>query len=244
MQNSLTIDNLCVSVEGKMVVAGINLVVNSGEVHAIMGPNGSGKSSLALALMGHPGYSVVSGKATMGGVNLFSLKPNERVKKGLFLSFQNPVAVQGVTLGQLIWSSYKSIIGGNKIDLREFYLEVKKQAKLLGLKEEMLERFVNDGFSGGEKKKAEMLMLFCLSPKFIIFDEIDSGLDVDTLKKAAKVINGLIKKHVGIILITHNQKILKYVKPNFVHILKEGRMIKTGSFKLAMEIEDKGYAKI
>lgn len=262
MQNSLTIKDLSVSVDGppsqeasagqaKMVVSGINLTVELGEVHVIMGPNGSGKSSLALALMGHPSYKVANGQVTMAGSDLLSLKPNERAKKGLFLSFQNPVAVPGVTLGQLIWSSFRSINGSSQIDVREFYAQVKKQAKFLGLKEEMLNRFVNDGFSGGEKKKAEMLVLLSLTPKFVIFDEIDSGLDVDTLKKIAKAINKLVKKQTGrpagqagVIVITHNQKILKYVKPNFVHILKEGKIIKSGTFKLAMEIEEKGYMSL
>ncbi len=232
------------SVEDKMVVSGINLTVEPGEVHVIMGPNGSGKSSLALALMGHPAYRVLSGQVTMDGQDLLSLKPDERAKLGLFLSFQNPVAVPGVTLGQLIWSSYQNITGNNKTDIREFIFKVKKQAQDLGLKEDMLERFVNDGFSGGEKKKAEMLVLLSLAPKFVIFDEIDSGLDVDTLKKVAKAINQLVKKGAGIILITHSQKILKVVKPDFVHVLKAGKIVRIGSHKLASEIEDKGYAKI
>ncbi|MBI2338075.1 Fe-S cluster assembly ATPase SufC [Candidatus Daviesbacteria bacterium] len=229
---------------GKRVVFGVNLTVKSGEVHALMGPNGSGKSSLALVLMGHPAYQAVSGSVELGGKNLLSLKPNERAKLGLFLSFQNPVAVPGVSLGQLIWSSYKSITGDGKADIREFYETVKKQAKNMGLKEEMLERFINDGFSGGEKKKAELLMLLSLQPKFVILDEIDSGLDVDTLKKAAEVVNQLVKKGTGVLLITHNQKILKYVKPNVVHVLKEGRIVKSGQVKLAREIEEKGYAGI
>lgn len=244
MQNSLMIQNLSVSVEGKVVVQKINLTVKSGQVHAIMGPNGSGKSSLALALMGHPAYRAESGKVTIRGRDLLSQKPSERVKMGLFLSFQNPVAVTGVTLGQLIFSSFKSVKGDNKIDIRKFYSQVKKEAKLLGLKEEMLERDINDGFSGGEKKKAEMLMLLSLAPKFIIFDEIDSGLDVDTLKKVVKIINELIKKQAGVVLITHNQKILKYIKPDFVHVLKDGKITRTGGYKLAQEIEQKGYAKV
>lgn len=243
MPNALIIQNLSVSVAEKVVVQQIDLTVEPGQVHAVMGPNGSGKSSLALSLMGHSAYQVVSGKVMLGSLNLLTLKPDERVKRGLFLSFQNPVAVPGVTLGQLIWSSYSSI-KSRKTDIRDFYAQVKKQAKMLGLKEEMLERDVNDGLSGGEKKKAEILMFLILSPKFVIFDEIDSGLDVDALKKVAEVINKLIKKQVGIILITHNRKILQYVRPNFVHVLKEGRVIKTGSYKLALEIEKKGYAKI
>ncbi|OGE19801.1 Fe-S cluster assembly ATPase SufC [Candidatus Daviesbacteria bacterium RIFCSPHIGHO2_01_FULL_41_23] len=244
MQDSLKITDLSVQVESKLVVDEISLTVNPGEVHAIMGPNGSGKSSLALALMGHPAYRVVNGQVMMGSSDLLSLKPNERVKKGLFLSFQNPVAVPGVSLGQLAWSSYRSIAGESKVEVRDFYTQLKKQAKSLGLKEEMLNRFVNESFSGGEKKKAEMLLLLNLAPKFVIFDEIDSGLDVDTLKIVAKTINGLVKQRTGVILITHNQKILRYVKPNFVHILKAGKIVRTGGHELASEIEERGYVKI
>lgn len=244
MHNWLIIKNLSVSVEGKAVVKSVNLTIKPGEVHALMGPNGSGKSSLAMALMGHYNYQVDYGKAIIGNHNILSLKPNERAKIGLFLSFQNPIAVTGVTLGQLIFSSYKSINGKDTVDIKKLYLQIKKTARLLGLKEGMLERDVNDGFSGGEKKKVEMLTLLNLTPKFIIFDEIDSGLDIDTLKQFTKVINLLIKKQAGIILITHNQKILKYIKPDFVHILKEGKITKTGDHKLAKEIEQKGYAKV
>ncbi len=244
MQNSLKIQDLSVSVEGKTVVEGVNLTINLGEVHVLMGPNGSGKSSLALSLMGHPGYKVVNGQVLMGNSNLLSLKPNERAKKGLFLSFQNPVVVSGVTLGQLIWSAYQNIAGKKAIDLRDFYTEVKRKAKDLGLKEEILDRFVNDGFSGGEKKKAEILMLLSLTPKFVIFDEIDSGLDIDSLKSVATAIGRLIKDNTGILLITHNQRILKQIKADFVHILKAGRIIKSGNHQLAVQIEEKGYAKV
>lgn len=244
MQNSLKVEDLFVSVEGKKVVQGIGcLTIDPGEVHAIMGPNGSGKSSLALGLMGHPAYKT-TGKITLSGKNLLSLKPDQRVKLGLFLSFQNPPPISGISLGQLTWVSYQNITGDKKTDVRDFYAKVKEQAIALGLKEEILDRFVNEDFSGGEKKKAEMLLLLNISPKFVIFDEIDSGLDVDTLKQIAKIINDLIKKDIGIILITHNQKMLKFIKPDFVHIFKEGRIVKSGSFKLAREIEEKGYEKI
>ena len=242
MPNSLIIQNLTVSVIERKVLENISLVIRSGETHVIMGPNGSGKSSLALTLMGHPSYKVVAGQVMMDSFDLFCLEPDERAKKGLFLAFQNPVAVAGVTLGQLIWSAYKNVVG--ECDLRYFYSKVRKQAKNLGLKEEMLNRFVHDGFSGGEKKKAELLVLLSLKPKFVIFDEIDSGLDVDALKKVALVIKGLIKKHTGVVLITHHQKLLKIIKPDFVHILQAGKIIKTGSHKLVSEIEEKGYAKI
>lgn len=244
MHNSLIIKDLSVSVQGKTVVKKINLTIKPGEIHTLMGPNGSGKSSLAMALMGHYNYRVDGGKATIGKQDVLSLKPDERAKMGLFLSFQNPITVTGVTLGQLIFSSYKSIKGKNQINIKQLYHQIKKRAQLLGLKEDMLERDVNDGFSGGEKKKAEMLALLNLTPKFIIFDEIDSGLDIDTLKQVTKIISELTKKQAGIILITHNQKILKYIKPDFVHILKEGKIIRTGNHKLAKEIEQKGYAKV
>lgn len=243
MPKQLIIQNLSVSVEGKTVVKKVNLTVKPHEIHALMGPNGSGKSSLAMALMGHFNYHAYEGKVTIGNHDILSLKPNERAKIGLFLSFQNPVVVTGVTLGQLIFSSYKSI-KDSKIDINKLYFQIKKTAKLLGLKENMLERDVNDGFSGGEKKRAEMLTILNLKPRFIIFDEIDSGLDVDTLEQFAKIINTLAKKQAGIILITHNQKIFRYIKPNFVHILKEGKIVKVGDRKLIKEIEQKGYTRV
>lgn len=242
MRNWLIIQNLSVSVEGKTVVAKVNLTVKLHEIHALMGPNGSGKTSLAMALLGNSNFHVDEGKATLADQDILSLKTNERAKMGLFLSFQNPTALTGVSLGQLIFSSYKSINGKKKIDINKLYLQMKKTARLLGLKENMLERDIHDGFSGGEKKKAEMLILLILKPKFIIFDEIDSGLDVDTLRLFAQVINKLTKKQVGIILITHNQKVLQYIKPDFVHILKEGRVVKTGNQKLVKRIEQEGYA--
>ncbi len=244
MSNSLIIQDLTVSVAEKIVLKNISLVVKSGETHVIMGPNGSGKSSLALTLMGHPSYQVKNGRVMLGLCNLLSLKTNERAKKGLFLAFQNPIAVEGVSLGQLIFSSYKELRGNNEINIKRIYSQIKKNAKLLGINEEMLERYINDGFSGGEKKKAEMLTVLSLKPKFVIFDEIDSGLDVDALKKVALVIKGQIKKNTGVVLITHNQKLPKIIRPDFVHILRAGEFVKTGSHKLVSEIEEKGYAKI
>lgn len=241
MQNFLKIQNLFVSVDSKVVVSNFSLTVRRGEVHVIMGPNGSGKSSLALALMGHPSYKV-KGVATIGNYNLLTQTPDKRAKMGLFLSFQNPVAVPGVTLGQLIFSACKSI-KGKDIDIKKFYRQMKKKAEFLGLKEDMLERDINDGFSGGEKKKAEMLIALCLNPDFLIFDEIDSGLDSDAFKKVALAIKNLSQK-AGIILITHNPKILKFIKVDFVHIFKEGEVIKSGNGELVLEIEEKGYGKI
>lgn len=243
MKDLLDVKELTVAVEGKLVVEGVSLGVRGGEVHVLMGPNGSGKTSLVLALMGHPAYKVVSGKASMGKVDLFSLTTQERVKKGLFLSFQNPIAVPGVSLGQLAWSAYKSI-HGEKEDVREFYGKLKEQAKDLGLKDDILDRFVNEGFSGGEKKKAEMLLLYCLNPKIAIFDEIDTGVDVDSLKTIAKKITELVKNEVGVVLITHQTKILKLIKADYVHVLKEGKIVKTGNNKLAKEIEGKGYGNV
>lgn len=244
MRNWLIIQNLSVSVEGKTVVEKVNLTIKPHDVHALMGPNGSGKTSLALALMGHSNFHVDQGKATIANHDILSLKTNERVKMGLFLSLQNPIEITGVTLGQMIFSALKSIAGNNNVDINKLYLQIKKTAKLLGVKENMLERDVNDGFSGGEKKKVEVLTLLSLKPKFIIFDEIDSGLDIDSLKKVARLINELVKKGTGVILITHNQKILKYIKPKFLHIMKEGKIVRSGNVRLAVEVEEKGYAKV
>ncbi len=244
MQNLLKIQNLSATVKEKTVIKNVSLTVKTGQVHIIMGPNGSGKSSFALALAGHPDYRVMCGKILMGNCNLLALSPDKRAKMGLFLSFQNPVAIQGITLGQFIFSAYKSQNLKKVLDIGKFYKQLENKAKLLRLKQGMLERFINDGFSGGEKKKAEMLTLLCLSPKFAILDEIDSGLDIDALNLVAKTIKRLAKENTGIILITHNPKILKFIRPNFIHILKEGSIVKSGNSNLALQIEERGYAKI
>jgi Fe-S cluster assembly ATP-binding protein len=262
---SLTISNLHASIEGKEILQGIHLTVRSGEVHAIMGPNGGGKSTLAYALMGHPLYRTrnpeFKSKITLDGKSLINLPTEERAKLGLFLALQNPIAVPGVTVINLLRTAYQELhevkrgtpdktqnpllsrrwqAGG--MSILEFTAMLKKYAKQLHVDESFLSRGIHDGFSGGEKKKIEMLTALVLSPKFAIFDEIDTGLDVDALKVVAKGIEVLVKAGTGVIIVTHYQRILKYVKPDVVHILVNGKIVKTGKADLAKVIEEKGYA--
>jgi Fe-S cluster assembly ATP-binding protein len=239
----LEIQNLHVSTDNKEILKGVNLIINKGEVHAVMGPNGSGKSSLSLALMGHPRYKITSGKILLDGTNINSLTPDKRAKLGLFLAMQYPVAVPGVSVFNLLRSANKNL-EVEKISALEFQNKVKKEMKSLRMDEKFLTRSINDGFSGGEKKKAEILQLSILKPKYAILDETDSGLDVDALKTVSKGISEVAGKEIGILLITHYQRILKYVKPDFVHILVDGKIVKSGDAKLAEEIEESGYEKV
>ncbi len=239
----LEIQNLHVSTDNKEILKGVNLKINKGEVHAVMGPNGSGKSSLSLALMGHPRYQITSGKILLDGTNINLLTPDKRAKLGLFLAMQYPVAVPGVSVFNLLRSANKNL-EREKVPALEFQNKIKKEMKNLKMDEKFLTRSINDGFSGGEKKKAEILQLSILKPKYAILDETDSGLDVDALKTVSQGINSVRGKEIGILLITHYQRILKYIKTNFVHILVDGKIVKSGDFKLAEEIEEKGYAKI
>lgn len=239
----LEINNLHVSTDNKEILKGVNLKINKGEVHAVMGPNGSGKSSLSLALMGHPRYKITAGKILLNGKNINNLTTDKRAKLGLFLAMQYPVAVPGVSVFNLLRSANKNL-EIEKISALEFQNKVKKQMKNLKMDEKFLARSINDGFSGGEKKKAEILQLSILKPKYAILDETDSGLDVDALKTVSKGISEVAGKEIGILLITHYQRILKYVKPDFVHILVDGKIVKSGDSKLAEEIEEKGYESI
>lgn len=239
----LEIQNLHVSTDNKEILKGVNLIINKGEVHAVMGPNGSGKSSLSLALMGHPRYKITAGKILLDGKNINLLTPDKRAKLGLFLAMQYPVAVPGVSVFNLLRSANKNL-EREKISALEFQNKVKKEMKGLKIDEKFLTRSINDGFSGGEKKKAEILQLSILKPKYAILDETDSGLDVDALKTVSKGISTVAGSDIGILLITHYQRILKYVKPDFVHILVDGRIVKSGDFKLAEEIEEKGYEEV
>lgn len=239
----LEIKNLHVSTDGKEILKGLTLKINKGEIHAVMGPNGSGKSSLSLALMGHPRYKITSGKIMLDGKNINLLTPDKRAKLGLFLAMQYPVAVPGVSVFNLLRSANKNL-EIEKISALEFQNKVKKQMKSLKMDEKFLTRSINDGFSGGEKKKAEILQLAILKPKYAILDETDSGLDVDALKTVSKGISDASGPNIGILLITHYQRILKYVKPDFVHILVDGKIVKSGNASLALEIEELGYEKI
>lgn len=239
----LSIQNVRISVEGKEIIHGISLEVRSGEVHAIMGPNGSGKSTLAYGLMMHPSYTV-KGSIFLGNKNISKLKTHERAKRGMFLALQSPLAIPGVTIANLLRSARQEIRAiQNPVFARQWkgITQLKEYAKQLHLDESFLSRGLNDGFSGGEKKKMELLQALMLEPKFAIFDEIDTGLDVDALKTVASAIDELKNKGTGILIITHYQRILKYLKPDYVHVLVDGAIVKSGNEHLAETIEKEGY---
>lgn len=240
MQSKLEIKELLASVDGKEVLKGIDLVVNTGEVHALMGPNGAGKSTLANVLMGNPKYKA-SGSVLLNGVELMDKKVNERAKQGLFLAFQYPREVSGVTIANFLRTAYNSI--HPKLSILEFKALLKEKMQLLKMDESFANRYLNEGFSGGEKKRAEILQLAVLQPKFALLDETDSGLDVDALRIVSEGINAL-KKDTGILLITHYNRILSYVKPDFVHVLSNGRIVKSGGAELAKELESSGYEEL
>ncbi len=263
IHDTLAIHHLQASIDGKEILRDISFTVKSGEVHAIMGPNGSGKSTLAYAMMGHPAYRIQGrdSKVTINGKNILTVPTEVRAKAGLFLAFQSPIAVPGVSVVNLLRTSYQELHAVSKVDkdkniqnpllarrwkaeglsLMEFMDVLKKNARALRIDDTFLTRGIHDGFSGGEKKKVEMLQALTLSPKFAIFDEIDTGLDVDALKVVAKGIEILSERGTGVIIITHYQRILKYLKPDVVHILIQGKIVKTGPASLAKEIEDEGY---
>jgi len=237
----LEIKNLHIKTADKEIVKGLNLVINENQIHAIMGPNGSGKSTLASTLMGHPGYEVTNGQVLFLGENLLELEANERAEKGLFLSFQYPSEVEGVNI-----SSYLRMIYNKSHDAKvspvKFREILKEKIEILDIKEEFVNRYLNDGFSGGEKKRMEMLQMLILEPKIAILDETDSGLDVDALKVVSKAVNYLVEKNkMSVVVITHYTRILNYIKPTSVHVLKDGKIIKEGGEELAHEIESQGY---
>lgn len=245
----LTIKNVYVAVDGKEIIKGLSLTVRSGEIHVIMGPNGSGKSTLAYALMGHPGLEVRGGKLELGKKSIHNLKPNERAKLGLFLAFQNPHTVSGVSVSNLLRAAYHSVKRGKLGNLErssifEFNKRLESLAVELGIDKAFLQRSLNDGFSGGEKKKIEMLQALVLEPKVAIFDEIDTGLDIDALKVVAKGIASLKSKGAGTLIITHYQRLLHYVKPDYVHILIDGKIVQSGGYDLAEKIEREGYKSL
>lgn len=252
MNNSLTIKDLHVSLAEKngtkkSVLHGVTLEIKPGEVHAIMGPNGAGKTTLALSLMGHPNYKVKSqsAKVKIDNEDIIDLSPEEKAAKGLFVSFQQPVEITGVTVLAFLRTAYKTLHPDEKIPLSQFKDSVKAALTAVGLPESFMQRSLNEGFSGGEKKRAEIAQLLVLKPKFVILDEIDSGLDVDSLKIVAKTIHEAVKKHkMGVLIITHYQRILHHIKPDIVHVLMDGTIKTSGDMQLVKQIEEEGYATI
>ncbi len=239
----LDIKGLHASVEGKEILRGIDLQVTQGEVHALMGPNGSGKSTLAYTLMGHPKYEVTAGTATYRDQDILELSPDERARLGLFLSFQYPTSIPGVTMHNFLRTATRAI-HGDELPPREFRKLVTEQMALLKMDPSFATRYVNEGFSGGEKKRAEILQLGVLQPEIAILDETDSGLDVDALRTVAEGVEGLRGPDLGVLLITHYQRILNYITPDRVHVMYRGRIVKSGGADLALEIESTGYDKI
>ncbi|HWY79008.1 MAG TPA: Fe-S cluster assembly ATPase SufC [Candidatus Sulfotelmatobacter sp.] len=243
MKDSLVITNLYAGTkEGKEILRGVSLTIKKGEIHAIMGPNGGGKSTLAQVLMGHPEYVVTNGKIILNSIDIVNMTPDQRAKQGLFLGFQYPVEIAGVNFGNFLRMAVNENLetGTKKISPIAFRNQVEPIAKKLGFSEDIVKRFLNQGFSGGEKKKAEILQLATLKPDFAILDEPDSGLDVDALRYIGKAINSL-DYPLGLLLITHYQRILHYIKPHFVHIVVNGKIVKSGNSLLAKETEEKGY---
>ena len=244
MQSTLEVKDLHVSVENKPILKGLTLTVNKGENHAIMGPNGSGKSTLANTLMGHPKYVVDKGEILIDGEDIITLSPDKRAKKGLFLAFQYPHEVSGVSVFNFLRSSFNSVSktpDAKPLSIIGFRKYLREKMEVLGIEESFVKRYLNEGFSGGEKKKSEILQMAVLQPKIAVLDETDSGLDIDALKIVSDAVNKMSGPDLGILLITHYQRILKYVKPEFVHVLMDGRIVKSGSMSLAEELENKGY---
>ena len=239
--NVFSFKNIHVEIEGKEVVKGVSLAIRKGEKHALMGLNGSGKSSLANALAGHPSYTITSGEAFIDGKNLLDMDPTERSRAGLFLAFQYPLAIPGVTVANFMRSAIKSITENDEKVMRNFRKELKEKFKLLEMDETFATRYVNDGFSGGEKKRLEILQMAMLAPKMAILDETDSGLDIDALKIVANGINKSATDQTGVLLVTHYQRLLNYVKPDYVHVMMDGKIVKSGGPELALELEEKGY---
>ena len=246
-QSTFHIINLYAGIEEKEILKGVNLEIKTGQVHAIMGPNGAGKTTLALSLMGHPKYQVKNrkSKVKIDKKDIINTFPEERARAGLFISFQQPVEITGVSVLAFLRTAYKALYPEQKIPLSEFKKDVVNALKEVNLPESFMSRSINEGFSGGEKKRMEIAQLLVLRPKFAILDEIDSGLDIDSLRTVAKAIGVIAKKYnMGILLITHYQRMLYYLKPDYVHVLIDGKIKKTGSMNLVKKIEKDGYAAV
>ena len=240
----LEISNLTASIDGNQILKGINLKVNKGEVHAIMGPNGSGKSTLAKVLAGHPAYEITGGEVIYDGKNLLEMSPDERAREGVFMAFQYPVEIPGVSNAQFLRLAYnekQKHLGAEELDPLEFKDLLKEKARLVEMEASFMSRSVNEGFSGGEKKRNEILQMAVLDPKLSVLDETDSGLDIDALRIVAEGVNKLHDPNKAVILVTHYQRLLNYITPDFVHVLSAGRIVKEGGKELALQLEEKGY---
>ncbi len=240
--SQLIIKDLHVAIGDKPVVKGVSLTVSQGEVHAVMGPNGTGKSTLAKAIAGHPDYTITSGDVLLDGQSLLAMEPDERARAGLFLAFQYPSEIPGVSIANFIRSALQGRLGEDaELDATGFYKKLYEKMDLLKIDRKFTSRSVNEGFSGGEKKRCEILQLAMLDPKFALMDETDSGLDIDALRIVAEGVNQLRGGSIGIVLITHYQRLLNHIVPDFVHVMYDGRLVRSGDKDLALELEAKGY---
>ncbi len=240
MEKKLEIKDLWVSHDDQMILKGVNLTLPLGEVHALMGPNGAGKSTLGKVIAGDPNYKVEKGQILMDGEDITALEPDERARKGLFLAFQYPVEVPGVSIANFLRLALKERLGRD-VPVMEFYQRVQEALKTLEWDEEILSRYLNEGFSGGEKKRNEILQLLVLRPRYAILDETDSGLDIDALKIVARGVNSMRGPEFSALVITHYQRLLNYIVPDVVHVMMDGRVVKTGGPELALELEKRGY---
>jgi Fe-S cluster assembly ATP-binding protein len=238
----LSVEKLHVTIAGQAIVRGMSLRVPRGEVHALMGPNGSGKSTLAKVLAGHPDYQVTQGKVTMDDDNLLDLEPDDRARRGLFLAFQYPSEIPGVTIANFLRAAVQARLPeGEELEATDYYAKLYEKMELLGMDRSFTSRSVNEGFSGGEKKRTEILQLAMLEPKYAVLDETDSGLDIDALKTVAHGVNAMRGPNIGILLITHYQRLLNYIVPDHVHVMVAGRIVRSGRKELALELEERGY---
>jgi Fe-S cluster assembly ATP-binding protein len=240
---TLEVRGLHATVEGKEILRGIDLTVRQGEIHALMGPNGSGKSTLSNVIMGRPGYVVTAGSVALNGEDITALTADERAKRGLFLAMQYPTEIPGVSVVNFLRTAYNSVKGG-QVSALEFRKHMKTQMERLGVEDSMVQRYVNQGFSGGEKKRNEVLQLAVLEPQIALLDETDSGLDIDSLKTVAESVNELAGPNLGVLIITHYQRMLNYITPQFVHVMMQGQIVKAGGPELAHKLEDTGYEGI
>jgi len=250
MTSTLKIEDLHVAVAGTLILKGVNLEIRTGEIHALMGPNGSGKSTLAYAMAGHPRYEVTSGRVTLDGTNMLELDPNERARLGLFLAFQYPVTIPGVKVADFLRHAVSNIRnpgrkeGAELVAMRDFRKELRSRMEELGMEPEFARRYLNDGFSGGEKKRMEILQLAMLKPRFALLDETDSGLDSDAVRVVSEGISRLCGADMGVLIITHHERLLEFNRPQFTHVMLAGRIVETGDAALAHELHANGYAAV